>query len=120
MAEKATLKAQKREVSGKKVKQLRRKGIIPANLSGLKGAPIPIQIDERDLVRFFKEHPRATLVGVAVAGMSEQTTMIGSIQREPVGRKIQHIEFMHVEMNQPVRTRVPIQVMGESTAVKNG
>ncbi len=120
MADKATLNAQKREVSGKKVKQLRRKGIIPANLSGLAGAPIPIQVDEHDLTRFFKDHPRATLVGVAIAGMPEQTAMIGSIQREPVGQKIQHVEFRHVEMNQPMRARVPFRVMGESTAVKNG
>lgn len=120
MADKATLHVQRREVTGKKVKQLRRAGVIPGNLSGLKGDAIPIQVDAHELVRFMKEHPRTALVGVAIPGSPEQTAMIGNLQREPVSGKIQHVEFMHVEMNQPVRARIPLRVMGESTAVKNG
>lgn len=120
MADKATLPVQKREVTGKQVKQLRRNGLIPGNLAGLKGETLPIQINEHELARFMKEHPRTTLVAVAIPGVPEQMAMIGKVQREPVSGKIQHVDFMHVEMNQPVRARIPLHIMGESTAVKNG
>lgn len=120
MADKARLEVQKRTVTGKQVKQLRRQGLIPGNLSGLKGDTIPIQVDQHELARFMKEHPRTALVGIAISGSPEQTAMIGKVQREPVSGKIQHVDFQHVEMNQPVRTRIPLHIMGESTAVKNG
>jgi ribosomal protein L25 (general stress protein Ctc) len=49
MADQATLQGQKRTVTGKEVKQLRRQGLIPANLSGRHTAPIAIQMDRMEL-----------------------------------------------------------------------
>lgn len=120
MADQVKMQAQRRTVMGKAVKQLRRQGIIPANISGQDSTPTPIQVDRGELERFMKDHQRATLIRMALPGAADQTALIGRVQRDPVSGKILHVDFMHIEMNQPIRTRIPIHLMGESTAVKNG
>jgi large subunit ribosomal protein L25 len=120
MADSAKLEVQKRTVTGKAVKQLRREGLIPGNVSNHNGQPIPVQLQAHELQRFMKEHPRTTLIKLAIPGMREQTALLGHVQREPVSGKIQHVDFLQVDVRTKVRARIPIQVMGESTAVKNG
>ncbi len=120
MAEQAKLQVQKRTVLGKAVKQLRRQGVIPANLTGRHSEPVAIQVDRTALERFMKDHGRTTLINMAIPGTAEQTAMIAHVQREPVSGKIQHVDFMQIEMNQPMKVRVPIHVEGESPAVKSG
>jgi large subunit ribosomal protein L25 len=67
-----------------------------------------------------KAHGRTTLIKMRIPGAPEKTTLIAHVQREPVSGKIQHVDFLHVEMNQPMKVRVPIHVVGESSAVKSG
>jgi len=81
---------------------------------------VAIQVDRTALERFMKDHGRTTLINMAIPGTSEQTAMIAHVQREPVSGKIQHVDFMQIEMNQPMKVRVPIHVEGESPAVKSG
>jgi large subunit ribosomal protein L25 len=120
MAEQIKLQVQKRTVLGKAVKQLRRQGVIPANLTGRQCEPTAIQVERLALERFMKDHGRTTLIKMAIPGTAEQTAMIAHVQREPVSGKIQHVDFLQVEMNQPMKVRVPIHVEGEAPAVKSG
>src|SRR5947209_7406295 len=107
MADQATLQAEKRTVMGKAVKRLRKEGLIPANVANNDGAPTAIQIDRHELERFMKTHGRTTLIRLTITGAPEQTTMIAHVQREPVSGQIQHVDFLHVQMNQLMHTRVP-------------
>ena len=45
--ERVELRAEKRTILGKKVKRLRREGIIPAVLYGHKIESVPLQVEER-------------------------------------------------------------------------
>lgn len=120
MPERATLKAQKRTVLGKRVRQLRRQGILPGNVFGNKQhAPVPVQIDEHDFDRMLKTHGRTTLYRLVIGpDGGEDTVFVRHIDREPVTGAIQHIDFMHVEMNEPIRAKIPIHLTGEAPAVK--
>lgn len=120
MPDQATLQAQRRTVTGKAVKRLRKQGLIPGNVSNHSGEPIPIQMEEHEFERFIKTHPRTQLIKLKIPGARDQTTLVGHVQREPVSGAIQHVDFLQVQMNQPIRARIPIHPMGESTAVKNG
>ena len=64
--ERIELKVEKRTLLGKKVKRLRRQGLIPAIIYGHKTEPIPVQIEERELTRVLAQagpqpadHPEA-------------------------------------------------------------
>lgn len=120
MPERATLKAEKRSVLGKEVRQLRRQGILPGNVFGnKKHEPVAVQVDAHEFDRMLKTHGRTTLYRLVISpDGGEETVLVRHIDREPVTGAIQHIDFMHVEMNQPLRVKVPIHLTGVAPAIK--
>ena len=120
MPERATLQAQKRTVLGKKVRQLRREGVLPGNVFGNQQHPsIAIQVDALEFAHMLKSHGRTTIYRLVIGpDGGEETVLVRHIEREPVSGAIQHIDFMHVEMNQPLRVRVPIHLTGVAPAIK--
>jgi large subunit ribosomal protein L25 len=120
VADTATLQAQRRTVMGKAVKQLRKQGLVPANISGHTMESIPIQIERVEWDRMLKANPHSKIIKLAIPGAPAHNAMIGHVERDPVSGAIKHIDFLHIELNQPIHARVPIRVMGESEAVKNG
>jgi large subunit ribosomal protein L25 len=120
MPERATLKAEKRAVLGKEVRRLRRQGILPGNVFGNKEhAPVAVQVDAHEFDRMLKTHGRTTLYRLVISpDGGEETVLVRHIDREPVTGAIQHIDFMHVEMNQPLRVKVPIHLTGVPPAIK--
>ncbi len=118
MPEQVTLTVEKRTVLGKQVRQLRRQGVLPANIFGGNHESIAVQLNALELQRLLKGYGRSTLFRVKLPGAGEQTVMIRHVQREPVTGAIQHVDFMHVEMSQPLKVRIPVQLTGEAPAVK--
>ncbi|MBF6590582.1 MAG: 50S ribosomal protein L25 [Ktedonobacterales bacterium] len=119
MSEQVTLTVQKRTMTGKAVRQLRRQGMLPANVYGGHRPSIAIQIDARELTRILKAHGPTTLFRLAgAADRGDETVMIRHVQRGATSGAIQHIDFMHVEMSEVLRARIRIHVAGESPAVK--
>lgn len=119
MPDQVNLRAQRRTVTGKKVRQLRREGKMPANLYGGHDASIPLQVDSHELETLFKKHGPTTLYRLVIApdGM-EQTALVRHVQREPVTGAIEHVDFLHVAMNQSIHARIPLRLQGEAPAVK--
>lgn len=120
MPERATLQAQKRTVLGKRVRQLRRQGILPGNVFGNRQhASVPVQIDGNEFAHTLKSHGRTTIYRMVISpDGGEETVLVRHIEREPVSGAIQHVDFMHVEMNQPLRVKVPIHLTGVAPAIK--
>ena len=109
------LTAEPRTVLGKRVRRLRRQGIVPANIYG-HGASRPIQAPERVLDHLLAHGGRTGLVTIAVDGRPE-TALLKEIQRDPRSGKLLHIEFQAVSMEESVSSMVPVRFVGESTAV---
>ncbi len=120
MPERATLKAEKRTILGKQVRQLRRQGVLPGNVFGNRQhASVPVQVDAHEFDHMLKSHGRTTIYRLVISpDGGEDTVLVRHIEREPVTGAIQHIDFMHVEMNQPLRVRVPIHLTGVAPAIK--
>jgi large subunit ribosomal protein L25 len=118
MAQRVTLEVERRMVTGKSVKHLRRQGLIPGNLYG-KGRPSqPIQMNGHELSKFIATHGRATLIELHLDGNKKgETVMVQQVQREAVTQDIQHVDFLHIVMSKPVRMHVPIHLEGEAPAV---
>jgi large subunit ribosomal protein L25 len=118
MTQRASLTVEHRELTGKAVKTLRRQGLIPGNLYG-KGRPSqPVQVDGHALSKFIAAHGPATLIELHLDGKAKsETVMIQEVQREAVSHAIQHVDFLQIEMNKPIRIHIPIRVEGEAPAV---
>ena len=114
-----TLNAQRRTVLGKQVKHLRRDGILPANIYGYQQDSQAIQVDAHEMDRALKSHGPTQLYRLVIApDGSEDTVIVRHITRQPATNIIQHIDFFHVQMTEPMRAKVPVRLVGEAPAVR--
>ena len=121
MGNKVTLVVAKRTVHGKKVKQLRKDGLIPAVVYGPGIEPMSVQITEPELKKVVKEAGKHT--PVYLKGESKnRITMIKDIDLDPVKGVIRHVSFHAVKADELVTTDVAIRLVGEgeSEAEKAG
>jgi large subunit ribosomal protein L25 len=117
MAEQITLEIEPRSVLGKQVRRLRREGILPANIYGHGRPSRTVQINSLEFRKLLNAHGGSRVIQLRLNGASEPA-LVRHIEREPKTGKIQHVDFLHVEMNVKLRARVPVRVVGEAPAVK--
>lgn len=117
MAEQITLTAQRREVLGKQVNRLRREGILPANIFGHGRPSVAIQVNAHELRQLLAAHGGSKLIQLRVDGAPE-TAVVRHIGRDPRTGRIEHVDFMHIEMTEKMRARVPLRLIGEAPAVR--
>lgn len=119
MAETFTLEAQARTVTGKKVGQLRRDGLVPAVVYGSKTEAFSIQIPYRILQTTLAKAGGTHLINIAVDG-KVTPVLAREVQRSVLRGEIMHVDFLAVDMTQTIRAEVPVQYVGEAPAVKSG
>ena len=117
--EKIELKAATREVLGKKVRALRRGGIIPVHLFGQDVEPTPLQCDALDLKHVLSKAGKTHLVDLKVDKLKKVTKVVArEIQRDPIKGKLLHVNFYKVRMTDNIKVDVPIVLLGEPPALK--
>ncbi|MCR4330179.1 MAG: 50S ribosomal protein L25 [Candidatus Roizmanbacteria bacterium] len=113
------LVAQKRTVSGKKVKKLRREGKLPANIFGKDIKSLAIQIEVPVFKKAFKIAHTTHVVYVDV-DKKEFPVLIQTPQYHPITGTLLHVDMRKVDLKQKVETEVPVQIVGELSVVKSG
>ncbi|HAL61098.1 MAG TPA: 50S ribosomal protein L25 [Chloroflexi bacterium] len=117
--EEIELKAQKREVIGKQVKQLRRQGIVPAILYGHRTEPLPLQIEERSLRRVLERVGSHHLITLRVGDDKEpRMTLAREVQLDPITHALLHVDFYEVVMTEKITTEVPLVFIGQSPVME--
>ena len=112
------LSAKLRNLLGKKVKNLRREGFLPAVVYGENVPSQSIAVPFKDFEKVYKEAGESTLVTLEVDGKS-YNVLINDIAHDPLRGKPLHADFYAVRMDKEIRTKVPVEFFGESPAVKN-
>jgi large subunit ribosomal protein L25 len=112
------LKAQKREITGKKVRKLRRAGEIPAVVFGADKVPQNIKLPALRFEKAFREAGESTVLDLDIDGQKEKA-IITDVQIDPMGKVI-HADLKRVEAGEKLTANVPIEVIGESPVVKSG
>jgi large subunit ribosomal protein L25 len=112
------LRAEPRSVVGKKVRFLRRQGVVPGNVYG-HAASTAIQLPAREVEHTIRRAGRTQLISLAVAGAEPTTVLLKSWQRHPYKGDVLHVDFFRVSMTETLRMDVPIRLSGDSPAVKS-
>jgi len=113
-----TVAAQPRETLGKRVAVMRREGMLPGNIFGRGLASTAVQVPEREVRRLIQEHGLNTLFQLAVAGESApRSVVVRAVQRHPVSKALQHVDFYQVDLGRRMQAAVPIHIIGEAPAV---
>ena len=112
------LKAEKRTAKGSKaIRKLRSVGQIPAVLYGHKQDNVVLCLQEHDFTPVL--HAGARMVRLAVDNKKE-SALIKEVQYDNIADRVLHIDFSRIDLDEKVRLRVPIELVGESIGVKEG
>ena len=119
--EEQTLSLSQRTVTGKKVKQLRRQGILPVHMYGRGIDSMSLQGVAGDLRRLLPRIGTNIPVSVQVEGNEgENVCFVRDVQRHPVTEDLLHIDFIRVDVTQTISAEVPIALIGSAPATQQG
>jgi large subunit ribosomal protein L25 len=117
-----SLQVSRREGSGKGVaRKLRQNGRIPAVVYGGHREPVAIEVDRKSVSELVtkSEHGVRSIFLLKMSGSDQQRqAMIKDLQIDPISRRIIHIDFVRVMMDEVVRVTVPVHVNGMAKGVK--
>ena len=123
MAE-VSLEVTRRETTGKEqAKKLRRDGKVPAVVYGGHKEPVAITVDRKAVTELVtkSEHGVRSVFLLKMAGTDQQRhAMIKEITINPISRKMEHIDFVRVVMDELIKVTVPVHLNGTAAGVKEG
>lgn len=101
-------------------KALRKEGFIPAVVYGLNEPPAAIAIQAKVVARVLaSETGMNSVVYMQREGTDiKRHVIIKDVQRDPVTRRLVHVDFLRVDPNHKVKVHVPIKLMGVPVGVK--
>jgi large subunit ribosomal protein L25 len=114
------LVADRRELTGRKVGQLRRQGLVPVVVYGNVKQPVNLQVDIKQLERMLHAGGDTRVVEVTVNGGGLHNVLVKNVQREPVGHRLLHADFYAVNMSEKQRVTVPLVTTGKPTGMMTG
>ena len=116
------LEVQIRNEKGRRVKDLRQQGLIPAELYGKGIENMHLAVKSRDFKNVFKEAGESSIINIVISDKNKKEeipVLIHDIQKDYLTDDIIHIDFYRVRMDEKIRTHIPLEFIGESPAVKN-
>lgn len=113
----ATLAAEHRDVTGKKVARLRHAGRLPAVVYGHGESSDNISIDAHEFEQLRRHSGPNALVDLSVDGHKARPVLVSAIQVHPVHRKIIHVDLFLVRMTEELTVDVPLVATGDAPAV---
>ena len=113
----ATLAAEHRELTGKKVARLRHAGRLPAVVYGHGIDSSSVSIDAHEFEQLRRHSGPNALVDLSVDGSKARPVLVSSVQVHPVNRRTLHVDLFLVRMTEELTVDVPLVTTGESPAV---
>ncbi len=99
-------------------RRLRRRGKVPAVLYGHGIEPLPLAVGSRDLrAALTSESGLNALISLDVGGQ-RHLAMARQLQRHPVRRTVDHVDFVIVRRDEIVSAEVPVHLVGEAEEVE--
>lgn len=114
------LVADRRELTGRKVGQLRRQGLVPVVVYGNVKQPVNLQVDIKMLERTLHAGGDTRVVEVTVNDGGKHNVLVKNVQREPVGHRLLHADFYAVNMSVKQRVTVPLVTTGKPAGMVTG
>jgi large subunit ribosomal protein L25 len=111
------LAVKSREIVGKKVKALRKEGLIPAELYGHGIKNSHLSVSAKDFNKIFKEAGMSTILTLLM-DQEKRPAIIHEVSHDSVSGDVIHIDFHQVRMDEKIKAKVPVEFVGEAPAVK--
>ena len=101
-------------------RRLRRSGMIPGIVYGSSKPPVPVTVDPKQVERVLRSESGVnTVFMLNLVGKDQRRhAMIKDYQIDPVSSRLQHADFIRIQMDEAIEVNVPIQTVGEAPGVK--
>lgn len=106
------------KVTRGELRKLREQGKIPGVLKRGDGTSSPLLIEEKQLMALLKDSDQS-IFQMALGDQGIVPAMVGEIQRETLNRSILHVDFRQINMKEPIRAEVRIELVGEPKGHSN-
>ena len=116
---KLSIKAEKRKLSGRKVKKLRREGLLPANIYGKNTKSQQVQVNLSEFLKLYQQAGETSIVELLVNG-DKKPVLIHNLQVDPVTDTPLHADFLQVNLKEKVTAQIPVELTGEAPSEKQG
>jgi len=98
---------------------LRRSGEVPGVVYGKDTSNLLVEFSDLELNDVIKNYGEHAVLRLEVNG-SKLKTMIKEVQREPVNRKLMHVDLKYVNDSDKVHTDIPVVFKGEDLVRSKG
>lgn len=117
--EEIALALKEREVTGKKVKHLRREGTVPAVIHDHGKPSLIVMAPTIAVQKAFDQAGKHHPVNLTV-GSQKFLAIIKDVDVDPKKRQLRHVVFNAIKQDEKVQTEVPVKLEGEIPAEKVG
>ena len=118
MAEAQKLSVRARTIRGKKVKALRRKGVLPGVVYGGRADSTPVETDLHTFELSYRRWGNTTLLALTGLDGGEVPALVYDVSRDPVSGRMLHVDFARVSLTEKTHADVPLHFVNESPAVR--
>jgi large subunit ribosomal protein L25 len=112
------LAVQTRVIFGKKVKALRKEGLVPAELYGHDLANVHLSVPLKEFNKVFKLAGKSTVVTLTI-DKDKKPAIIHDVVRDALTNEVAHIDFYQVRMDEVIKAKVPLEFIGIAPAIKS-
>ncbi len=114
------LKVQNRTVFGKKTRQLRNEGFIPAEIFGRDVKNEHVSVSAKDFSKIFKEAGENTVIDLVDEKGHKTSVIVNDVAVDQMKGIVLSVDFHHIRMDEKIQAKVPIEFTGEAPATKKG
>lgn len=112
------LTAKTREITGKKVKSLRKQGLVPGVVYGHKLENKNIMVKESELMQVYEKAGDSSLIELKIDDEPSVKTLFQDTILDISGQHLIHFDLHQVNMKEKITAEVEIVFIGESPIIK--
>ena len=109
-----SLYAEERQILGKKVKNLRKRGSLPAHVFGKALDSESVAVVTADFLKTFLLAGETGVIELKIGSEKIRPVLVRDVQYDPIGGQPIHIDFYQVDLTKKVKVPVPLLLIGEA------
>lgn len=102
------------EIGKNKVNKLRAEGVIPGVVYGHGAETLHISLQAKDIEKFLDFNEIGAKAELKI-GRKKQATVLKDVQRNPVTRVIEHIDFQMLTAGETIKIQIPIHLINKES-----
>ncbi len=102
------------EIGKNKVNKLRDEGVIPGVIYGHGAETLHISLSTKDIEKFLESNAVGAKTELKI-GRKKQAAVLKDVQRNPVTRFVEHVDFQMLKAGEAIKIQIPIHLINKES-----